>query len=263
MPNTLNTDAIIFNVQRSREQGTDYAFDTGFKAGIWPKEAHPIDLRRPWWTIGHQEETGSCVGWAVADGALRFLLAENEIISKEDRLSPRFTWMASKEFDSFVSRPESFIERAGTTIKSAADICRKFGAVLESDVPFQVNGTMFAAEPDLLFARAAKNKIACYYNLFLKFDHWRHVLANGVPIVIGLRPDRNFLDLQGDGRLTKYLRVGAKEGHALCVVGYLEDGSFILRNSWSEKWGKEGFAYATESYLTSACMAEAYAFSLR
>ena len=31
-----------------------------------------VDLREPWWKVGEQGSTGSCVGWAVGDGLLRW-----------------------------------------------------------------------------------------------------------------------------------------------------------------------------------------------
>jgi C1A family cysteine protease len=31
-------------------------------------------------------------------------------------------------------------------------------------------------------------------------------------------------------------------GHAFSVVGYTED-AFILRNSWGETWGKQGYCH--------------------
>ena len=53
--------------------------------------------------------------------------------------------MASKETDEFTQRPETFIEGAGTTLKAAMDICRKYGVVLETMLPFHITTAMFRA----------------------------------------------------------------------------------------------------------------------
>jgi C1A family cysteine protease len=44
-------------------------------------------------------------------------------------------------------------------------------------------------------------------------------------------------------------------GHAICVVGYRLDGSFIVRNSWSAEWGDHGYFYLPRDYLASADLA--------
>ena len=36
-----------------------------------PKLPASVDLRAGWWAINDQENTGSCVGWATADGVVR------------------------------------------------------------------------------------------------------------------------------------------------------------------------------------------------
>jgi hypothetical protein len=45
--------------------------------------------------------------------------------------------MASKETDTFVSQPTTFIESEGTSLKAALDIARKFGAVNDAVLPFE------------------------------------------------------------------------------------------------------------------------------
>jgi len=47
-------------------------------------------------------------------------------------------------------------------------------------------------------------------------------------------------------------------GHAVCVVGYTKQGTFIVRNSWGDGWGDNGFAFASPGYLASACYPESY-----
>ena len=43
-------------------------------------------------------------------------------LSQTTPLSPRFVWMASKETDPFITRPTTFIETEGTSVKAALDI---------------------------------------------------------------------------------------------------------------------------------------------
>src|SRR5215510_3826444 len=102
-----------------------------------------VDLRATWWTIGDQEMTGSCVGWASTDGVARYHMIKAGKLPQTGRLSPRCTWMASKETDEFTNRPETFIEGAGTSLKAAMEFLRKYGSVLESLLPFHISTSMY------------------------------------------------------------------------------------------------------------------------
>jgi hypothetical protein len=57
-------------------------------------------------------------------------------LSTKELLSPRFIWMASKETDDIITTPTTFIEGAGTSIKQALEIAKKYGCVLDSLLPF-------------------------------------------------------------------------------------------------------------------------------
>ena len=148
-----------------------------------------VDLRAPWWTVGDQGETGACVGWATADGALRWHLVKAGKLRRDEPLSPRFTWMASKETDSDTKRPETFIEKAGTSLKAALDVCRRFGAVRDSLLPFHVRDLMFTGDAENFYAAAAQRKLASYFNLGRNPRTWRTWLASHGPIVAAIGVD--------------------------------------------------------------------------
>src|SRR5262245_3348398 len=80
------------------------------------------DLRETWWKIGDQGATGSCVGWASAYSVLRWHFVKAARLTKDQKLSVRFQWMASKETDVITDRATTFIEEAGTSLKAALDI---------------------------------------------------------------------------------------------------------------------------------------------
>jgi Papain family cysteine protease len=54
-------------------------------------------------------------------------------VGRDELLSPRFIWMASKETDQFITEPTTFIETEGTSLKAALDLARKFGEVRDSN----------------------------------------------------------------------------------------------------------------------------------
>jgi C1A family cysteine protease len=222
-----------------------------------------VDLRQPWWDIGDQQATGSCVGWATAEGVMRYLFVAAGRLGQADHLSPRYIWMSSKETDMMVSRPETFIEDAGTTLKAAADICRNFGVALETALPFHISTTMFLGREDDFFAAAAQLKAASYFNAGLDLNSWRHAVADGKPVLVALNVDREW-DSAADraGLLDTFQPNTVRGGHCVCVVGYREDGRFIIRNSWGTTWGDQGFAYASEAYIQNAFFQESYVLTL-
>lgn len=214
------------------------------------------DLRAPWWPIGDQGSTGSCVGWAAADSVLRWHFVKQGRIGQNDRLSVRFLWMAAKETDEFNRRPTAFIEQSGTSLKAALDVARKLGVVREQVLPFQ-SGAVFPGSERSFYTQAAQLKIASYHYLGNNLSNWRRWLYAGGPILTRLQVDATFQNAAGtNGYLDAYGTAAPYGGHAIALVGYDRRG-FIVRNSWSEDWGDQGFAFATDAYAQAA-FTEAY-----
>lgn len=248
----------ILNCVPSSDTDKDWKFEQAVTAALLAAPAEPpreVDLRAPWWEVGDQRNTGACVGWAVADSVLRWHFARQDRISREALLSVRYVWMAAKETDEFSSRPTSFIEADGTSLKAALDVVRKFGVVTDEVLPID-KGTMYPGESRSFYAIASRLRIANYINLERDLPKWRRWLAETGPIAVRLEVDRSWDDIGNDGWLQTYLSHTARGGHAAALVGYTPEG-FIVRNSWGKTWGDGGFAYASNDYAQAA-FTEAY-----
>ncbi len=249
----------ILNCLPSRNIENDWSFEaaeSSFMAAARPPVPNAVDLRENWWKIGDQLDTGSCVGWGVADSVVRWHLVKLGRITPDDILSVRFVWMAAKETDLFILRPTTFIESDGTSIKAALDIVRKFGVVLDALLPFK-NLKLYQGSSTNFYAIAANLRINAYYNLGTNQGTWRNWLANNGPIVTRLDVDATW-DNAGvtQGNLDVYQPGTTRGGHAVALVGYTSD-RFIARNSWGETWGDQGFGYASLQYAKDA-FTEAY-----
>jgi len=247
----------------SRNTEKDWRFEHATAAGAIaaPPAALPagVDLRAPWWDIGDQEATGSCVGWGSTDGVARYHFVKAGRLAQNAKLSPRYTWMASKETDTFTNRPETFIERAGTTLKAAVDILRNYGAAPEALLPFHIETRLYPGDEDAFFATAAMRRIASYFNLQKNLPNWRSWLAAHGPILAGLNVDATWDNAKAtNGKLDHFQPGTTRGGHAIAVVGYTGDGRFIIRNSWGTVWGDKGFGYASEVYINAAFFNESY-----
>ncbi len=256
----------ICNVVPSKDTGLDWKFETALASGVLGAPAAlpaSVDLRKSWWTVGDQGETGSCVGWASADGVMRYHMVKANKLKTSERLSPRYVWMASKEMDKERKRPESFVETAGTTLKTAMDICRKYGVVPMSLLSFDIKTLMYTGDEKSFYAAAAQRRITSYFNLGKNFGQWKSWLASHGPIMAGQSIDQAFDNAsKTHGNIDAFQPNTIRGGHAVTIVGYTASGRFIIRNSWGPGWGDKGFGYATTDYIAAAFFDEAYGVTI-
>jgi Papain family cysteine protease len=249
----------ILNVEPSPKTEADWTFETATEADMVmaaPSIPASKDLRATWWRIADQGSTGSCVGWACGDSVIRWHFVKAGRLTETTPLSPRFLWMASKETDPFLTRPTTFIETEGTSLKAALDVARKFGVARDSTLPFG-SGRLYPGQASTFYAIAAQLKIVAYFNLGTNQTNWRIWLATNGPILTRLNVDDTWYKATvNDGNMDEYFPDTARGGHAVALVGY-SSGRFIVRNSWGTDWGDDGFAYASLAYAQDA-FTEAY-----
>jgi hypothetical protein len=222
-----------------------------------------VDLRAPWYTVGDQHKTGSCVGWALADSLMWRQLVHAGRLTEEDRLSPRFMWMAAKEMRAKLTEvkgapawhPTTFLEQGMTDVKSALDVARTFGAALEDDLPF--DGDLYPGGIEHFYASAERRKITHYYRLdppgeepAAWFGHWRRWIHQHGPVLIVIGVDGQFRE-DRPLSLEAFDFDSLAEKHAAALVGY-GPGGFIVRSSWGGRWGDGGYKLAGERYLADA-----------
>jgi len=257
---------LILNCKVSLETENDWNYTTAVESRFIDETIpipEKIDLRDDtWWTINNQQNSSSCVAWAVADSCLRWHFVENGYLNTNELLSPRFIWMASKETDEIIKRPTSFIESSGTSIKAALDVARVYGCVTEEVLPFYGN-SLFTKDERLFYSNASKFKILNYFNLKFSNDNdkivetdvekWKIWLANGNgPIIVRFNIDRTWNNVTFENpNLEEYANDPSVLGHAVTIVGFI-DNRFIIRNSEGTGWGKNGYAFASLPYAKKA-----------
>ena len=256
----------VCNLEPSKNTEADWKFEDAVQSSALTVAALPPaskDLRASWWNVGDQGSTGSCVGWSSTDGVMRYHLVAAGKLGKTELLSPRFTWMASKETDEYVTRPETFIEGAGTSLKAAMDICRKFGVVTDALLPFAINTLMYAGDENQFFAAASQRRASAYFNLHKDLAQWRSWIASHGPLLVGLNVDATWDNATAThGILDVFQPNTVRGGHAVCIVGYRADKRFIVRNSWGTSWGDHVFGYASEAYINAGFFNESYGVTI-
>lgn len=250
----------VFNVLPSKNQDKDWSHELVRPDGAPPTIPPSVDLRATWWPCGNQGSTGSCVGWAVAEGVCRYHFTKAGKLTPGVGLSWRQVWMSSKEED-VLWRPAAHIDSWGTYIKDALDIPRKYGVV--DLLTWTSSAKTFTGSYDRFYAEAAKRKIASYFSVGgWNPSGWREWLSTQGPLVVRLDVDTQFRNVTyGQTTPLDNFIPYSGAGHAVCLVGYRDDGTFIVRNSWGSTWGDKGHVYVTERYAAAA-FDEAYGVTL-
>jgi hypothetical protein len=246
----------VYNCIESDDQHRDWSLQKAKALGLSArKKVVPAskDLRESWWNVGDQADTGSCVGWALADSVLRYHFVKAGKLRKHEHISVRYIWMAAKEMDHKCEYPTTFLDDAGTSAKTALQLVRKIGALKSSVLPF--DGGLVKCREHHFLAIAGRLRVRAFINLCRtssgKLDRFKEWLAYHGPILTRLRVDPTWNNVRASGRLEKYDRRKAKGGHCVSIVGYTPT-HFIIRNSWGVGWAHNGFAYASYAYTDDA-----------
>ena len=213
------------------------------------------DLRQSWWRIQDQGSTGSCVGWAAADGVLRWHFVKTGRIATNELLSPRFQWIAAKETDAFNTRPTTFVEAEGTSLRRPST-SRASSAPSRTPSSRSSGAPVSGKREDLLRDRGAAQD--------------QHVLqprprARELADVAGDEgadpdPAQRRLDVgEGDGDQREARAVPAADGQGRTRrdAGRLHAGDVHRPEQLGHGWGDRGFAHASLGYAQAA-FTEAY-----
>ncbi len=245
--------AAIPDARRSKETGNDYGVAEASLGDAPLPES--VDLRQPWQTVSDQGHTASCVGWTVAD-ALHWHLVKEGRLQPDQPLSPRYVWMSAKEMFQREEFPSTFLEEDGTSLKAGLDVVRKFGAALESELPWEGRAGRTARPkrstsppagagswPTTTSATTASPDITAH------FGEWRRWLHESGPVLVLIKLDPYIHT--NDGVLEDLDETAVTGSHAAALYGY-GPGYFLLRSSWGTDWGDAGYARMTHSYAAEA-----------
>ena len=194
-----------------------------------------VDLSGRFPTAGHQGRQSSCVGWAVGYAARSYYNSGpggGPNLTADQIPSPAYI------YDSIRDPGESCDE--GTRISDALDLLKK-GSLAHAE--YRYDEDLCRRPGTDVVTRASRFRIADWQVVDTdRLDQVKGELANGHPVVIGMRPNRDFHRLRGN----RIWRAGFPDeddgNHAVTVVGYSERGQyFTVMNSWGTGWGTEGF----------------------
>ena len=213
-----------------------------------------VDLRKFTPTAFNQFELGSCTANAVAAAMETNQIKQNAQIFIPSRL---FIYYNTRSIEGTVN------EDSGATLRNTIKAVAKWGVGPETDWPYHPNYmTRFREKPtNKVYEHASWHKAVSYQRLLGNSVSTRSCLASGFPFVYGFSVYESFMG-------ETIAKTGIMEmpkasddffgGHAVMAVGY-NDGpdtvngvpprTFIVRNSYSPRWGVKGHFFMPYEYM--------------
>jgi hypothetical protein len=196
--------------------------------------------------VEDQGDYGSCVGWTVARGLREWMYWKQT--GKKVSLSVRFVWMAAKETDRF--EINTFVANAGTSLKTAFKIIKKYGVPEEKYYPYTNDLIAFTSlkQKREFFYNASRYRIFNYY-ILANNEMRKFHLANVGPFATALPVNTDWMAVGADGIVPENDNGDPLGGHAVLVVGYDDRNQwFKFKNSWGQAWGDNGFGYLSYDF---------------
>lgn len=231
----------------------DVAFRAVFK--VARRLPSKIDLRAACSPIEDQGELGSCTAQALA-GALEFLqiksLKGDEGPSRYRDLSRLFIYYNERVAMGTVREDSGAMLRVGIKTLVKLGACR--------ELLWAYNIDRFTRKPGkICYAEAQAHTVTAYQRL-TSLEEMKACLAQGMPFVFGFSVYEHVLTPSvaktGVIQMPKP-QERMQGGHAVLAVGYDDKTKRLLfRNSWGEKWGKQGYGEMPYAYLTSRSLTD-------
>jgi len=174
--------------------------------------------------------------------------ASHELLRDDgEHLSEEYLHWAAKQRDK-LPYPEE-----GTTLRAAAAGLAELGQPREVLWPYDDRRDQRSpsyAPPPATHADALQRRIRGGGAEAATSAAVKRVLDGGRAVLLGIRLFATWYKPRAGGEIG-LPAPGAVDlgGHAVLVVGYRPDGTFVVRNSWGAGWGDDGYGYLPTSYV--------------
>jgi len=206
-----------------------------------------IDLKEKCSPIVDQGQLGSCTANAIVSGLREFMLINNDSRKPFERLSRLFLYWWERYLEGSINSD------SGASLRDGMKVLKQKGVCLEVSWPYDI--TTFETSPTQNEIIEANDYTIPGYQRIRSINEVKHALLLNHLLVFGMTVYQSFESVGNDG-IVPIPKAEEKQlgGHALCIVGYDDDinnGSFIVRNSWGETWGDSGYCYMPYSMFES------------
>jgi C1A family cysteine protease len=200
-----------------------------------------IDLRPQMSPVVDQGQLGSCTANAIVSGLREYLLLQSR--DGFQPLSRLFLYWHERELEGHIN------EDSGAYIRDGMKVLKQIGVCPERDFPYRIEH--FADRPTERAETDARGYRITEYHRVLDLDALKAALAENLPVVIGMQIYESFESPEvartGKVPVPRKTKERVLGGHAMLAVGYKDSargqGEVIVRNSWGEEWGDQGYCY--------------------
>ena len=213
-----------------------------------------VDLRPKCPPVYQQGNLGSCTANSIA-GAVQFEKMRQN--GAKDAIMPSrlFIYYNEREMEGTVDKD------CGAAIRDGIKSVVRQGVCSEDLWPYDT--TKFRDKPtEECYNKALSMQVLKYLSLDQDIDALTSCLNEGYPFVFGFVvyekfesrevEDSGVLQMPGDFER----QVG---GHAVMAVGYdMNNKTFLIRNSWGEEWGQQGYFTMPFDYVLNNDLADSF-----
>ncbi len=218
-------------------------------------DAKSLDLRSKFTCIKNQGQQGSCLSFALTS-IFEYVMQLNQ--AEEYDLSEAFLYYNARDIDG----DGSVNEDSGSRFKPSIDSLAKYGIALERVWPY--NDQIYSQKPsDAAYSDAASRKLLSAMNVNRTVADIKSALADGCPVAASFTLTQSFADygraggyipMPSDAEIAAGMNPESEESrhsrHAMVIVGFSDElQMFIVRNSWGDDWGDNGYCYIPYPYI--------------
>ncbi len=220
-----------------------------------------VDLRTHFTAIKNQGQQGSCLSFTLTSIFEYMLHVSN---AEDCDLSEAFLYYNARNIDD-VGDINVNVDK-GSRFHPAIDSLRKFGIALEKFCPYN-DGVYDQRPSDAAYADAEKRKLLKALNVNIGIKDFKSALSEGYPIATSFSLYESFEQARTNGYVpiptSDEIAKGGNNAndeeqdrharHAMVICGYSDElQMFLVRNSWGDDWGDEGYCYVPYGYVEQA-----------
>jgi C1A family cysteine protease len=187
-----------------------------------------------------------CTGTAIAADCHYQMVRQGGVVWQP---SPMFIYYNERLIEGTINQD------CGAEIRDGMKAINRWGVCPESLHPFVIAD--FKKKPSRqAYAEAAKHRVVEYSRIAQSLTQLKACLASGDSFVFGFTVYDSFESdiVAATGNMTmpnsSETMLG---GHAVCAVGFDDNRNvFIIRNSWGNSWGDNGYFYMPYDFITDS-----------
>lgn len=234
--NSFNKDDYIINIKVDKEDDRDYHILQALSVDEKTVLPSKVDLRKYASPVKNQKNIGSCTSFAYGGSyeLMRNEMAKGIYGNDEWDVSELFIYYNERDLGGHINQD------SGAYMRDGCRALYKWGAGLELFWPYITS--KFKIKPSWQAYFAGRwTRIKGYYKCY-NMDEVKLALSKGLPVNFGMTIYSNFYSYKSG--IYNKISGNYVGGHALSCVGYDDEKqAFIVKNSWSEKWGDKGYIY--------------------